>query len=56
MSNTYQIKTIKSDIDKFVSHIHKKQTPQDNIFYTGSSMQVAYGETDDYDEEYPVMN
>lgn len=28
-------------------HIHKKQIPQDNIFYTGSSMQVAYGETDD---------
>ena len=27
-------------------HIHKKQSPQDNIFYTGSSMQVAYGETD----------
>ena len=27
-------------------HIHSKQTPQDNIFYTGSSMQVAYGESE----------
>tara|TARA_B110000208_G_C11796188_1_gene439677 strand:- start:672 stop:1676 length:1005 start_codon:yes stop_codon:yes gene_type:complete len=27
-------------------HIHSKQTPQENIFYTGSSMQVAYGETE----------
>ena len=27
-------------------HIHSKQTPQDNIFYPGSSMQVAYGESE----------
>ena len=27
-------------------HIHKSQKPQDNIYYTGSSIQVAFGETD----------
>lgn len=27
-------------------HIHSKQTPQKNIYYTGSSMQVAYGESE----------
>jgi len=27
-------------------HIHSKQSPQENIFYPGSSMQVAYGETE----------
>lgn len=26
-------------------HIHDRQRPQDNIYYTGSSLQVAYGET-----------
>jgi DNA repair exonuclease SbcCD nuclease subunit len=27
-------------------HIHSKQTPQKNIYYPGSSMQVAYGESE----------
>jgi len=27
-------------------HIHKSQKPQSNIYYTGSSIQVAFGETD----------
>jgi DNA repair exonuclease SbcCD nuclease subunit len=33
--------------DPFVisGHIHSKQSPQENIMYPGSSMQVAYGET-----------
>jgi DNA repair exonuclease SbcCD nuclease subunit len=28
-------------------HLHMNQRPQKNIYYPGSSMQVAYGETDD---------
>lgn len=28
-------------------HIHDKQTPQPNLYYTGSSMQHAFGETSD---------
>lgn len=28
-------------------HVHNKQRPQANIFYTGSSIQHAFGETDD---------
>lgn len=28
-------------------HLHLNQTPQDNIYYPGSSMQVAYGESQD---------
>ena len=35
--------------DPFVisGHIHSKQSPQDNIMYPGSSMQVAYGESNE---------
>ncbi len=35
--------------DPFVisGHIHSKQSPQENIMYPGSSMQVAYGETNE---------
>jgi len=35
--------------DPFVisGHIHSKQSPQDNIMYPGSSMQVAYGEANE---------
>ena len=37
-----------SDYPNVVSgHLHMNQRPQKNIYYPGSSMQVAYGETDD---------
>lgn len=36
------------DYSKIVSgHIHSKQRPQENIYYCGSSMQVAFGESQD---------
>jgi len=46
---------ISEDGDKWMSnypnvvsgHLHMNQRPQKNIYYPGSSMQVAYGETDD---------
>ena len=46
---------ISEDGDKWLSsypnvvsgHLHMNQRPQKNIYYPGSSMQVAYGETDD---------
>ena len=46
---------ISEDGDKWISnypnvvsgHLHMNQRPQKNIYYPGSSMQVAYGETDD---------
>jgi len=28
-------------------HIHNKQNPQTNIYYTGSSLQIAFGESED---------
>lgn len=35
------------DFPRIVSgHIHSKQTPQPNIYYTGSAMQHAFGESD----------
>jgi DNA repair exonuclease SbcCD nuclease subunit len=35
------------DYPRIVSgHIHSKQTPQPNIYYTGSAMQHAFGESD----------
>jgi predicted phosphodiesterase len=38
----------KSEYPNVVSgHLHMNQRPQKNIYYPGSSMQVAYGETDD---------
>jgi predicted phosphodiesterase len=46
---------ISEDGDKWMSnypnvvsgHLHMNQRPQKNIYYPGSSMQVAYGETED---------
>lgn len=43
-------------------HIHSKQQPQENIYYTGSSMQHAFGESEDNiialitwtDEDYEI--
>lgn len=37
-------------------HIHKNQTPQENIYYPGSSLQIAFGETDNNVIPYIIFN
>jgi DNA repair exonuclease SbcCD nuclease subunit len=32
--------------DVISGHIHSKQRPQDNVYYPGSSLQIAFGESD----------
>ena len=38
---------IKEDPYVISGHIHSKQTPQENIYYPGASMQQAFGESDE---------
>lgn len=45
---TYGVEEWKTDYPLVISgHIHNKQRPQDNLHYTGSSLQHSYGENGD---------
>jgi len=37
-------------------HIHDKQRPQKNLYYTGSSMQISFGERDDHTISLVTIN